>query len=245
MRSIENTCYEDNIYGDRESEITKLETIIQRSDTWSFDAGGEDLPLSAEDARDVYRTVSHFSIRTPHSRSYLRRMVETGLDMSKLGRDPQDAFERASTSLDLWDRTFSQASVRIVSCDSDLMTSAFPTSSFEEPMDLDGVAYRHHVTMALDRRKLAHVMVASFDLNARIQQKFWTTKAESKIVQLHNLNQVARFALFDEIEYLVCPSPKHNNLAADVLVSAGYRIDVDRPGKRVFVRSAVPTGLSR
>lgn len=151
-RSIEYTCAKTRIYRDREEEITRLENVVQRSATWTLAVAGRRGPLSTNDARDLFRTVNHFSVRTPLSRGFLRRLAEQSVDLTHLGSDLDDAFENMSTAYEAWDRMFHLASVRILHTDTDLLTSAFPTSSFEDGLDVNDVTFPYHVTMAIDRR---------------------------------------------------------------------------------------------
>jgi hypothetical protein len=134
---------------------------------------------------------------------FLQRLAEQDVELAHLGRDLDDAFENMSTAYEAWDRMFHLASVRILHTNSNLLTSAFPTSSFEDVLDVDGVAFPYHVTMAIDRRVLAHVMVRGFDPDERVRQQFWIAPAEEQIVLRHNLAQIARFVASDDVEYLV------------------------------------------
>ena len=84
-RSIEYTCTEKRIYGDREEDITRLENIVQRSAAWTLSVVGRRGLLSQSDAKDLYRMVNHFSVRTPLSRGFLQRLVKQGADLTPLG----------------------------------------------------------------------------------------------------------------------------------------------------------------
>ncbi|APX86889.1 hypothetical protein BV511_20615 [Methylorubrum extorquens] len=102
-RSIQYTCAEERIYRDREEDITRLENIVQRSATWIVPFAGRKEPLSETDARELYRMVNHFSIRTPLSMGYLKRLEENGFDLSGFGSDLNDAFENLSSAYHGWD----------------------------------------------------------------------------------------------------------------------------------------------
>lgn len=239
-RSIEYTCAERRIYRDREEDISRLENIIQRSAAWTLSIAGQRGPLSESDARDLYRTVNHFSVRTPLSRGFLQRMVKQGADLTPLGSDLDDAFENMSSAYEVWDRMFHLTSVRILHTSADLLTSAFPTSSFEEGLDVDGVVFPYHVTMAIDRRVLVHVMVRSFDLNDQVKQNFWIAPADDQIVLRHNLAQIARFIGSGDVEYLVHTGGLSTELVHRCLTALGWTSNARRPGRRVFTKAAGP-----
>ena len=237
-RSIEYTCAKTRIYRDREEEITRLENVVQRSATWTLAVAGRRGPLSTNDARDLFRTVNHFSVRTPLSRGFLRRLAEQSVDLTHLGSDLDDAFENMSTAYEAWDRMFHLASVRILHTDTDLLTSAFPTSSFEDGLDVDDVTFPYHVTMAIDRRVLAHVMVRGFDPDERVRQRFWIAPAEDQIVLRHNLAQVARFIGSEDVEYLVHTGASSTNLIDRSLSALGWTPTAGHHGRRVFTKAA-------
>ena len=238
-RSIKYTCAKTRIYRDREEEVTRLENVVQRSATWTLAVAGQQGPLSADDARELFRTVNHFSIRTPLSRGFLQRLAGRGLDLTYFGSDLDDAFENMSTAYETWDKMFHLASVRILHTDTDLLTSAFPTSSFEDGLDVDGVTFPYHVTMAIDRRVLAHVMVRGFDPNERVRQRFWIAPAEDQIVLRHNLAQVGRFIGSEDVEYLVHTGISSSTDLIDRCLSAlGWSSTAGHHGRRVFTKAA-------
>jgi hypothetical protein len=236
-RSIEYTCAKTRIYRDREEEITRLENIVQRSASWTLAVAGRQGPLSANDARDLFRAVNHFSVRTPLSRGFLRRLAEQGVDLTHFGGDLDDIFENMSTAYELWDRMFHMASVRILHTDSNLLTSAFPTSSFEDGLDVDGVTFPYHVTMAIDRHVLVHVMVKGFDPDERVTQRFWIAHAEDQIVLRHNLAQLARFIGSEDVEYLVHSGASSKDLIDRCLSALGWNSTAERHGRRTFTKT--------
>lgn len=239
-RSIRYTCAKTRIYRDREEDITRLENVVQRSAAWTLAVAGRKGPLSTNDAKDVFRTVNYFSIRTPLSRGFLRRLAEQGVDFTRFGVNLDDAFENMSTAYEAWDTMFHLASVRILHTDTDLLTSAFPTSSFEDGLDVDDVTYRYHVSMAIDRRVLAHVMVRGFDPSERVKQQFWIAPAEYQIVLRHNLAQIGRFAGSEDVEYLVHTGElTSTDLINRCLSALGWHLTTRRRGQRVFTKAVV------
>jgi Protein of unknown function (DUF4238) len=235
-RSIKYTCAKTRIYRDREEVITRLENVVQRSATWNGAIASRKGPLSTNDAKDIFRTVNHFSIRTPLSRGFLRRLAQQGVDFSRFGSDLNNAFENMSTAYEAWDTMFHLTSVRILHTDTDLLTSAFPTSSFEDGLDVDDITYRYHVSMAIDRRVLAHVMVKGFDSSERVKQQFWIAPAEDQIVLRHNLAQIGRFAGSEDVEYLVHTGiSSSTDLIHRCLSALGWYSKTGRRGQRVFV----------
>jgi hypothetical protein len=238
-RSIEYTCAQTRIYRDREEDITRLENLVQRSATWNLDVAGRQGPLSPQDAKDLFRTVNHFSIRTPLSRGFLRRLAEQGVDLTHFGGDLDEAFENMSTAYEAWDQMFHLASVRILHADTDLLTSAFPTSSFDDGLDVDDVTYPYHVSMAIDRRVLAHIMVKGFDPREQVRQRFWIAPAEDQIVIRHNLAQIGRFAGSEDVEYLVhTGASSSTDLVNRCLSALRWQPTAERNGRRVFTKIA-------
>lgn len=233
-RSIKYTCFKERIYRDAEEDITRLENILQRSGTWTLPVAGRKGPLSETDARNLYRIVSHFSVRTPHTQGHLQRLAKNGVDLSGLGSDLQVAFENMASTYDAWDKSFHLVSVRILHTDADLLTSAFPTSSFDANLTVDEVVFPHHVTMAIDRRVLVHVMVKGFDLDKRVRQQFWVAPAEDQIVQRHNLGQISRFIFSDDVEYIVHTCDVSKNLIFRALSDTGWTWELKGRGERVF-----------
>lgn len=236
-RSIKNTCAQHRIYRDKEVDITRLENIVQRSATWTLPVAGRKGPLSEADARDLYRAVSHFSVRTPHSRGHLQRMVETGVDFSRLGSDLKEVFENMASAYVDWDKSFHLVSVRVLHTEADLLTSAFPTSSFDENATIDGVVFPHHLTMAINRRVLVHVMVKSFDLKERVKQQFWISPHDEQIYLRHNLRQIYQFILYNDVEYIVHTSGATRDLIYRALAEKGWCWKFNRRGERLFEQS--------
>jgi hypothetical protein len=237
-RSIEYTCAKTRIYRDREEDITRLENLVQRSATWTLAVAGRKGPLSTDDARDLFRMVNHFSIRTPVTRGFLRRLAEQGVDFSLFGANLDEAFENMATAYEAWDKMFHLASVRILHTDTDLLTSAFPTSSFDEGLDVDGVTFPYHVSMAIDRRVLVHVMVKGFDPKERVKQQFWIAPAEDQIVLRHNLAQIGRFIESEDVEYLVHTGASSTDLIDRCLSALGWSSTAGHHGRRVFTKAA-------
>lgn len=237
-RSIEYTCAMTRIYRYREDEITRLESLVQRSATWTLSVAGIRGLLSPDDARDLFRAVNHFSVRTPLSRGFLERMSAQGLDLSKLGSDLDNVFENMSVAYEAWDKFFHLASVRILHADTDLLTSSFPTSSFEERLAVDGVTFPYHVTMAIDRRILVHIMIRGFDLDERVKQQFWIAPADDEIVLRHNLSQVGRFIHSGDVEYLVHTGASSKSLIDRCLFVSGWTSTVRSHGRRVFTKAS-------
>ena len=132
---------------------------------------------------------------------------------------------------------FHLTSVRVLHTNADLLTSAFPTSSFEDELDVDGIIFPYHVTMAIDRRVLVHVMVRSFNRDDQLKQNFWIAPAEDQIVLRHNLTQIARFAGSDDVEYLVHTGGSSTELVHRDLTALGWASTARHHGQKVFTKA--------